>query len=1079
MSEILERLLLPENLYWAWKKAYRLYSQVEGIFERLDVSAFELELEDNLKGIHKDFRKGRYLLQPMRLLPQPKKPDEDGSARMRQSFRISVRDQVAWIAFVNAIGPELDLKMQPWSYGHRLYRAAWYEDLEDERSSLLCIGPYRHAAGHLYRHFKHSWPRFRRHVVLTARFMGAPASFNPSQLEEGERRAFEEQRRAQEELADDRLPYLDHAYWKDSREPHRTVYHAGFDLSKFYPNLSTELIEHNILKSVRGIEDEPLVVELLRSLLAFTVDTRGLSPDLIAASDPPVNAGPFYGIPTGLMCAGFLSNIAMMHVDRVAAEKAREYKIAHFRFVDDHVALGFNFDRVCDWVKCYEEILRNLNVKSLVNRNKFQPKEVTSTLNAVLDGLERNGTSNDLARRSEYKAALMASTVDPANPAPLMTGTLVQISTIAGIDFDVLTDFEKKECLSELEHLITGNISELEVREDTRIAFAAGRIAALAPKSFAVPIELVSMMRDEAELEGPSSKAEELSVLHDTHEQNIANHTLRYFTVLFRAFKSHPDKVRLFHHVLNFCMSTGFGGHELIRDWLLGEGKELSSTLCRYLGAVAALVVASQCLRAVRIWLDEARLERERTAAWAYLGNIADFEIEGFVDLEEGEICFFEYEAGIVANVASSAAAELLRLSSSESEVRQLADKLDRFGNSFEGEVWGSSSEDWESLTGRRFGVWLHWLESGVRGPWEATPSEMWNLAAEFLDVRYASDRAEMRRYPGLVSERSWRDIVRGRFPLSTDDAGWLLEVIGDSEPRVNSLPTTGKHSRLFNVVRSIKSDASGKEVVSLLDWVTVLGRTAEQAPHDPRAGEWSALEIVRQVADRIQEVGMGTLKDLDHLHPANVTVPVCWLGLDKTSGSERPWTWENWRRFSKESPTRVGIRKRKIKDFRYGTEDLSHGSTTWERRLTAIGLLLFGLLRLNFTQPSPWNIRGQQRARLELVRREMEQLAISSWSLTILESCLYARSRENLLLTRFTGFFQNDVSDIRDDTEWDPPKIPELSELSKLLHIAQETLEKRQIAVLDHAPRQLVPVRISQLTGGFWFPEEAEGERP
>ena len=592
-------------------------------------------------------------------------------------------------------------------------------------------------------------------------------------------------------------------------------------------------------------------------------------------------------------------------------------------------------------------------------------------------------------------------------------------------------------------------------------------------------MELVSKIRDAAELGELTSNGEEMEGLRVSHEENRSIHSLRYFTILFRAFKAHPDKVRLFHHVLNYCLTAGFGGHRYVREWLQGEGRQLSGILCRYLGAVAALVVASQCLRAARIWLDGARLERERTAAFAHLRNIAQFEIEGFIGPKEGATCFFEQEAGIVANVASSAAAELLRLSSSGLEVRQVADKLDEFANTFEGKVWGLNSEDWESVTGKRFGVWLHWLESGVRGPWETAPSAMWSAAAPHLNMRYPSDRAETRRYPGMVSERSWQDIVDGRFPLSADDAGWLLDVVGDSRPRVSNLPTTGKRSRLFNVVRAVKNDASRENVVNLLEWVAVLRHTAEQTPHDPRAGEWTAVEVVRQVAARIQEVGMGTLDELDHLHPANITVPKCWLGLDNSSGSERPWTWENWRRFSKESPPMVRIRKRRIRDYRYGTEDLLYGLTSWERRLTAMGLLLFGLLRLDFTQPSPWNIRGQQRARLELVRRELERLAISSWTLTILESCLYARSRENLLLNQFTGFFQNDVRDIRDDTEWDPPKIPELSELSKLLHIAQESLEKRQISVLDHAPRQMVPVRISQLTGGFWAREEGEGEEP
>src|SRR3546814_7881522 len=65
------------------------------------------------------------------------------------------------------LGPELDRKMPAWSYGNRLYRAAWYEEESPEgKGSQLNIGPYRHSAGHLYRHFKHSWPLYRRHISL-------------------------------------------------------------------------------------------------------------------------------------------------------------------------------------------------------------------------------------------------------------------------------------------------------------------------------------------------------------------------------------------------------------------------------------------------------------------------------------------------------------------------------------------------------------------------------------------------------------------------------------------------------------------------------------------------------------------------------------------------------------------------------------------------------------------------------------------------------------------------------------------------------------------------------------------------
>jgi hypothetical protein len=39
------------------------------------------------------------------------------------------------MAFVNIVGPLIDYQMPAWSYGHRLYRAAWYE-VEEEKMFL-------------------------------------------------------------------------------------------------------------------------------------------------------------------------------------------------------------------------------------------------------------------------------------------------------------------------------------------------------------------------------------------------------------------------------------------------------------------------------------------------------------------------------------------------------------------------------------------------------------------------------------------------------------------------------------------------------------------------------------------------------------------------------------------------------------------------------------------------------------------------------------------------------------------------------------------------------------------------------
>ena len=153
---IYERLLLPENLNYAWKKAQRLYSRFDGYTNHAELADFELNLEQRLSKIQKRFEKNSWRTRYLRPLPRPKKI-QNNIAVNRQYYHLAVEDQVAWIAVVNALGPEFDKQMPTWSYGNRLYRPAWYEEDENSQSRLE-IGPYRHARGHLYRRFKHSWP---------------------------------------------------------------------------------------------------------------------------------------------------------------------------------------------------------------------------------------------------------------------------------------------------------------------------------------------------------------------------------------------------------------------------------------------------------------------------------------------------------------------------------------------------------------------------------------------------------------------------------------------------------------------------------------------------------------------------------------------------------------------------------------------------------------------------------------------------------------------------------------------------------------------------------------------------------
>ena len=137
----LNNLLLHENLHMAWAKVRRYYATTDAWYDELAVAQFEANLESEFMSIRDQFSRGPYSLAPLVPLPQPKKADSEGNPKVRQAFWVQVRDQVAWAAFVNVIGPMLEEKMPTWSYGNRLYRPVWYDTPDSH--PVLRFGPFR------------------------------------------------------------------------------------------------------------------------------------------------------------------------------------------------------------------------------------------------------------------------------------------------------------------------------------------------------------------------------------------------------------------------------------------------------------------------------------------------------------------------------------------------------------------------------------------------------------------------------------------------------------------------------------------------------------------------------------------------------------------------------------------------------------------------------------------------------------------------------------------------------------------------------------------------------------------------
>lgn len=1052
MTDLREQLVSPENLSWAWQKARRLYRMADGPVDFGEVTAFELDLENQLKKMARQLAAGTYKLAPIALLPQPKKPDEEGNPRLRQSFHISVRDQVAWIAMVNVIGPFLDSRMPNWSYGHRLYKAAWYEEQEDGARHLE-LGPYRHSTGHLYRKFKHSWPLFRRHISLTARTMvrGLP---DPELLDESERSALNH---------GDRPSYLDKTSWPDVSSP--TLYFASIDLEKFYPKITKAAIIGAIAQYWPEYSSDQWMQGLLNRLLDFQVSptqSKLLGDPLV---QPETLAGPFSGIPTGLMIAGFLSNVAMLPLDSLVEKRIAEFrKIAHFRFVDDHAFLAYDFDDLRSWIRDYEQALKDLAIGPPLAPKKFDPPSMAEAY--LVD-----------AREELVASTKAAAQIDGRNPAKLMTKTLALVSELAGADFDILSEDSRTQRLRELEWLLMTELPDNEIRSDTRTAFAAGRIASLIPIAYAPSLDLLEAGRLLAQL-GKKSKKDDtrgegelrlakLNML-DIRQREIDTYKKRlghYFKMVHQAFCDHPDKPRLFIRGLDYCRVTGYEGTVPILEWLQTHDTGVNAPLAKYLAPLAIQVISRHITTAVHDATNYGLLDRQRLAAKWYLSDLGKPHarslfancLRGF----EGDFAGTASKHTFFAAVAYAASANISEHAQIGNNFRKLLEEL--LSPSIQ-----SESVVWQKSTGHSIGVWTYWLDSLLVFD-RLLPGPVWLKTIDSHNPLLTSDWQSIKINPAyLPAKHSAYLEAQGAASLGPTESGWLLDQLTSSNPI--DLRNVSPRSAAANRIGKYISEMDRKERhVSLLTWVGAL--KSNSLGHDPRIGEWTALEILRKLLVEIATFPGLPITILNDLHPANVLLPIGWLtATAKENSSFEHWTWEGWRIFVRGPGQKVTVAKSLIRDFRRqptASRNSDEPQGIWQRQLRGAGLLLLGMLARDFRLPAKWNIRGMERDTAAYVNSALENLAISSKTHAILEAALLPRSVETAIMRMVPwAFFGKDEPATINDTRTDPALILGLDQLIEMIDDAQKILQGAQISVRDHAPRQLIPMNIMQLTG-------------
>lgn len=880
----------------------------------------------------------------------------------------------------------------------------------------------------------------------------------------------------------ERLKYLKRDFWKWERQNSSSteLFCASIDLKQFYPKLRTEAIFTGL--SFAGATDDDRMRQLLKGMLRFRLDKSDLSAEMLEHVEPSFAQKRVSGVPTGLFVAGFLANAAMLPIDCIVDKHINQRRsIAHFRFVDDHTILAYDFEELCEWIDRYQSLLKECSTGAEIHPEKYDPASLGDWMDARRKASQASKNLTPLRKQrhdAKRKVARGEARIDGKNPTELLTKTLGQVSAIAATNVDILDDKDLHDQLRLLEWLLLANIPEREIRPDTRAAFAAGRIATFAPILISEADGLVDAERSLSGLKAqmPNSKhATEVEVdSHNTaveelrnhivqltldHKQKEETHLRRYFGLLLQAFREFPGKSRLFFRIHQYCRVTGFKGLGQIGRWIDETHGEGHRVWANYYTGLSLQILARGMLISARTLSSANTLRSEQEAAVSHLEDISHLKTMSLILSQENE-AWFQTIARREFGISLLSVAELIRQSPL---YESLGADLESLASKCIGVTFCSASEEWEIETGRRPAVWAHLTESVFSFDGESSPA--WNRYKQLFSLSYSSDALAARRYPENFADEWWEHILNSPEPLPETDSGWLRQVMEGHIIRATEARSS-KRLAFLRAARSLEKPPKGW--MTLMTWTRWVSQ--ECSPFDPRRSEWTALEIVRQLVSPALDVDVDQ-SVLDRLHPSNILVPEFWKTRFPFDRARAGVSWEAWREaIQKQDNQAIKLRDtaNSVLDYRYSTSVLGARSLDdWDRRLIGFGRILLGLLREDHQAPRIWNIRGNEQIFFLPRGQIFQSLAISSSTLVLLEGCLSSRSAETRAIAQWPSMFGWSDGREANDSEFDPPLLLGANELLSAIENAQQVLREHQLAVAFNHPRQLIPFRIRDFAVG------------
>jgi len=492
----------PEVLLCAWDKLndwYRGELRPEPEYSRFAVNPIH-----ELSILADEIASGEYNPNTFPLVPFPKKGGE-----IRHYTSPAVRDQLAFMIFGVILAPMFEARFSNASLGNRWYRKVVLKSSRAAEPKWV-NKPFSLSDKNLNQSYARSYGLFRRIAHWRARniikdfggvqaesddLLGNPDNYDPELI------AYQNEHFARPDFSNDE----------------NTAYYARLDLSKAYPCVNRNALRSRAEEIIRTVlpirtlntayhpksiwadlEAEThhktaleLTSRLMETLQAVEYAPGDVGQIWLAAPESPESTGTKsndgavykhltgviasnkFGLPTGLAISGFLFNVYLDDFDtriRSSLRKPnRELKGVYLRFVDDIILIGHKKQALLELLHTTNDYFEasNSDLGLHISIQKAKPPEVSEFI-----GNRLSQSSIQMNSPAWSKCAITRH-----NLGEFVTDLVEQLSELGGETADELLGEHGELRLQQLHDLIRVDRKDAEVKDDTRISFAAFKLS--------------------------------------------------------------------------------------------------------------------------------------------------------------------------------------------------------------------------------------------------------------------------------------------------------------------------------------------------------------------------------------------------------------------------------------------------------------------------------------------------------------------------------------------------------------------------------------------------------------------------